>query len=270
MTSPPNNTSPLNSLKSYGPHKGEVELHGQRYFLKQQINPQHDFFMAEARGLEALQGTGLIETPSVVDVSSHGILLSWITSTRGSKHGWVELAKRLSRIHSKEQAFFGFSLDGYCGDTTQPNPQMENGFDFFGQARLQYQAEMAFNNKLIEKSDLESIHRLINHLPSLLPSQPPVLIHGDLWSGNVLFDLTGQPVLIDPAAHYGWAEADIAFSLLFGGFDPVFYESYQSLHPFEPGFKQRVEIYNLYHLLNHLNLFGRSYYASVSSIINAF
>ena len=111
---------------------------------------------------------------------------------------------------------------------------------------------------------------LAKRLPELVPHQPASLIHGDLWSGNVICDKNGMPVLIDPAAHYGWAEADIAMTTLFGGFKPDFYDAYNSIRPLETGWLKRMPLYNLYHLLNHLNLFGGGYHSQVMTVVRQF
>lgn len=114
------------------------------------------------------------------------------------------------------------------------------------------------------------VEKLCDRLPELIPEQPASLIHGDLWSGNAMFDSRGQPAIIDPAAHYGWAEAELAMTTLFGSFPDVFYRAYQEARPLEPDFRERFPIYNLYHLLNHVNLFGGGYLGQSLSILRRY
>jgi fructosamine-3-kinase len=130
--------------------------------------------------------------------------------------------------------------------------------------------EMALNNGLITNAFVASIELALDKIVELMPKEPPAFIHGDLWSGNLMVDSQGQPCLIDPSVYYGHREMDIAFSHLFGGFDQQFYETYQDVYPFEPGFSSRIDLYNLYPLLVHLNLFGRSYLGQIESTLSRF
>ena len=114
------------------------------------------------------------------------------------------------------------------------------------------------------------LERVIDRLPQLIMTQPASLSHGDLWGGNVITGPGGEPVLIDPAAHYGWAEAELAMTSLFGRFDRAVYNAYRSVRPIEPGYEDRFDLYNLYHLLNHLNLFGHGYHEQVMSIVQRY
>ncbi len=147
---------------------------------------------------------------------------------------------------------------------------MEDGHAFFGEQRLLYQGCLALERGLLSAGEMLRLEQLVNRLPELIPLQPASLIHGDLWSGNALSGPGGEPALIDPAAHYGWAEAELAMTALFGGFPGEFYRAYQEAASLEPGWRERFQIYNLYHLLNHLNLFGRGYRTDVVNILQAY
>ncbi len=173
-------------------------------------------------------------------------------------------------MHRQPAPAFGFSIDNYCGRTPQPNPQTPSGHEFFAEHRLMYQGRLAHEQGHLGRHELDALERLCTRLPTLIPDQSPALIHGDLWGGNIHCDGEGQPVLIDPATHWGWPEAELAMTRLFGGFDPEFYEHYLAENPLEPGWRERVPLYNLYHLLNHLNLFGSSYYPQVIQIVNQY
>jgi len=123
---------------------------------------------------------------------------------------------------------------------------------------------------MLDRDDVDQLERLITKLPELLPEQAPSLIHGDLWQGNVHCNASGKPVLIDPACYWGWREADIAMTRLFSPLPDAFYQHYNQLMPMENGWKQRMPIYNVYHLLNHLNLFGKSYLSEIRQIVRRF
>jgi len=169
----------------------------------------------------------------------------------------------LAQIHLNHSSQFGFDKDNYIGSHPQKNTWMENGNDFFRDNRLQPQMDRTRNRSLLESGDLNQLEKLQKNLPDLVPIQPPSLIHGDLWEGNLITDQFGRPALIDPAVHYGWAEADLAMTDLFGRYPDEFYRAYEEINPLERGYRSRFVIYNLYHLLNHLNLFGSDYLSRV-------
>lgn len=242
---------------------------GRAVFLKTHAAPPADFFAAEVSGLKALADAG-IRVPEVLAHDSAYLLLEWIDTQAPKPGAMAELGEQLAALHGHTGPCFGFGEDNFCGLTPQINTQMADGFEFFAQCRLLPQAEQAFNQGLLACSELRQLERLCQRLPELIPQKPPSLIHGDLWSGNVLFATTGEPVLIDPAVSWCWAEADLAMTRLFGGFDPAFYRAYEAVRPLAPGFDERVPIYNLYHLLNHLNLFGGGYQASVRAVLRPF
>jgi fructosamine-3-kinase len=180
------------------------------------------------------------------------------------------LGKGLARLHLATAEQFGFDHDNYIGLTPQSNGWTRDGHEFFGRQRLGYQGDLAVRRNLLSSGERARLERLIDRLPELTPSQPASLIHGDLWGGNLIAGPGGEPALIDPAAHYGWAEADLAMTALFGGFDPAVYAAYQDCRPLAPGWRERFEIYNLYHLLNHLNLFGGGYHAGVMAVLRRY
>ncbi|MEZ5529089.1 MAG: fructosamine kinase family protein [Porticoccaceae bacterium] len=240
---------------------------GNRYFLKYAKALPHDLFLAEAHGLGAIAATNSIRTPGVLNAGADHLLLEWIDVQPARDGFWAVLGRQLATMHNQTSERFGFGRSNYCGATHQPNAWSEDGNRFFAEQRLLYQSKLAFNRGLLSVDDNRRIERLCARLPELVPEQPASLIHGDLWSGNKLCDAAGLPVLIDPACYYGWAEAELAMPRLFGGFDEAFYQAYQEVCPLQPGWEERCEIYNLYHLLNHLNLFGSGYYFPVQSIL---
>jgi fructosamine-3-kinase len=183
---------------------------------------------------------------------------------------WPEFGRRLAALHHHTNPQFGFSNDNYIGSTPQPNTWTDDGYDFFAEHRLLFQVRLASQRGLVGRGDVRRVEDLARRMPEIIPSQSASLSHGDLWSGNAMTESDGGPAIIDPAAHYGWAEAELAMTTLFGTFPETFYQAYEEVRPLEPDYHSRFPIYNLYHLLNHVNLFGRGYLGQVTSILRRF
>jgi fructosamine-3-kinase len=183
---------------------------------------------------------------------------------------WDQFGSDLAELHSTTRSNFGFDHDNFIGSTPQPNPWTSNGYSFFADHRLGFQAELAARKGLLTKSDLADIQAIIRKLPEIIPEQPASLLHGDLWSGNAISDEKGQPAMIDPAAHFGWAEAELGMTTLFGRFPERFYQAYQERRPLEPGWENRLGLYNIYHMLNHVNLFGGGYLAGARTLMRKY
>lgn len=243
---------------------------GISFFLKTNHAAPADLFAREAEGLQALSVMHAPRVPKVHLFDRYFLLLEDLKPALRCNHYWELLGSQLAVLHNQISDRFGFQHDNYIGSTPQPNPWYANGYDFFAQQRLQFQSSLAFEHGLLEKKHLRQVERLELSLASLIPDQPASLIHGDLWSGNIISDKQGCPALIDPAVYYGWAEAELAMTDLFGKLPEQFYESYQTVRPLEPGYRQRFPLYNLYHLLNHLNIFGRGYLACVKEVLDRF
>jgi fructosamine-3-kinase len=173
-------------------------------------------------------------------------------------------------LHSHTALRFGFPHDYYLGNTHHPHPWSGVGFNFFAEHRLIYQAELAGQRRYLSSKEVQMVENIAGRLRDWIPHQPASIIHGDLWSGNMISDEAGRPALIDPATYYGWAESDLAMMVLFGSPSGTFLHAYQEARPIPPGVESRFPIYNLYHLLNHLNIFGSGYYQQVMGIIRKF
>ena len=250
-----------------------LETDGGLLFLKHNSHCPPDMFEREAEGLRALTVTGGPRIPKVLLVGPDFILQEYIEPPPDNRDGrrfWETLGAQLATLHTVTAPRFGFDHDNYIGSAPQINTWELDGHKFFAGRRLLYQTELAHRNGLLDSTNNQSLITICNRLPDLIPPQPASIIHGDLWSGNLHTGPNGEPVLIDPAAHYGWAEAELAMMTLFGSPPDSFFRTYESVRPLEPGYRERFDLYNLYHLLNHLNLFGESYLGSVRAIIKRY
>ncbi len=243
---------------------------GQRFFVKTNSSAPKDMFAREAEGLEALRKAAAVLVPEVHLAGEDFILLEDLAPAPRSADYWETLGRQLARQHKHTDQQFGFDHDNYLGSTSQPNTRTSDGYEFFAEHRLGFQVRLARDNDLLSRGELKEFDELIGKLPDLIPAQPASLIHGDLWSGNAISDRSGRPALIDPAVHYGWAEAELGMTALFGGFGQAFYAAYEAERSLERGWQERLDIYNLYHLLNHLNLFGHSYHSQLVSILRRY
>ena len=266
---------------------GLTLTNGKHVFMKANAKTNAAFFTAEAAGLTAIAQTKAIGTPEILctgtddgeDVGYSFLLLKYIKSGSRQKNYWEELARNLAAMHSADtSAFFddataeekskcfGFFQDNFIGARPQKNTPDSSWISFFRDNRLAPQFKAA--DSWFTPADRTQITKLLDHLEDfLVEPQSPSLLHGDLWSGNVMCGPDGKAMLIDPAAYVGHAEADLAMTELFGGFPPEFYEAYREVHPLQPGYENRRDLYNLYQLLNHLNLFGPTYLGPVLSIV---
>jgi protein-ribulosamine 3-kinase len=219
---------------------------------------------AEAAGLLELAGAGAVRIPRVLARGTVGrsafLALEWIESRPAGRAAERRLGEGLAAQHRMTAERFGFADDNFIGRTRQPNGWLEDWAEFFRERRLRPQLALAVQNgfaDLLEKPGA----RLLESLAGLLGGHRPQasLLHGDLWAGNWLADERDEPVIFDPAVYYGDREADLAMTRLFGGFGRAFYDAYQDAAPLPAGHAVRAELYNLYHVLNHANLFGGGY-----------
>jgi fructosamine-3-kinase len=245
------------------------------FFLKVNAQEPADFFRKEAAGLEELRqaDTDLI-IPTVLAVRDIGpdtagyLLMDYIEE--GGRGDGEVFGAQLAKLHRHSRETFGFIHDNYIGSLPQANGDAEHWIDFFCSQRIEPLLRQAIDNGQVNASIRTHWDRLTGQLNSLLPTCVPALLHGDLWSGNYLYDSKGRAVLIDPAVYYGHPEMDLAFSRMFGGFSASFYEGYASVQPLEPGFSERVDIHNLYPLLVHVNLFGGHYSNQLAAVLGRF
>jgi fructosamine-3-kinase len=230
-------------------------------------------FEAEAAGLEALNQAQTIRVPKFVVCGQTPdyafLVLEYIDLHRLNNRSEQLLGQQLAQLHLQKQAYFGWHSDNTIGSTVQVNGHYHDWITFWQEQRLGHQLMLAaakgYGGRLQTLGE-----KLCSNLSLLFSGyQPqPALVHGDLWGGNAAADEQGDPVIYDPACYFGDRETDLAMTELFGGFSSTFYQAYQAVYPLSPGYARRKTLYNLYHILNHLNLFGRSYLHQAENMLD--
>ena len=252
---------------------------GRRVFLKENSKENAGFFKAEITGLSALRQAGALRVPGTYETGITGnrsyLIMEYLEAAAAKKDFFEHFGRQLARMHRADSSGwtpggkYGFTEDNYIGAGRQKNEIRTGWIDFFRDCRLEVQFRRA--QAYFEASDRKRMQSLLDHLDRyLIEPAAPSLLHGDLWGGNFVTGPDGYACLIDPAVYAGHAEADIAMTELFGGFAPAFYDAYREAGGILPGYPERRDLYNLYHLLNHLNLFGGSYYGAVMRIVRRF
>lgn len=239
---------------------------GRRVFLKYNSHPPAGMFETEARGLKLLASApGGPRIPGVIALQPgdppHYLILEYLPNSAPGDGFHESFGQALAALHRVTAEKFGLDHDNFIGSTPQVNTPEADGLVFFRDHRLGYQQQLARRARLLPAVVDRALDRLRERLGGFLDleGERPALLHGDLWSGNYFAGPGGAPVIFDPAAHFGLREADLAMTELFGRLPQTFYNAYHAAFPLKPGHRERKPLYNLYHLLNHLNLFGRSY-----------
>ncbi|QCK14384.1 fructosamine kinase family protein [Mangrovivirga cuniculi] len=232
-------------------------------FIKLNTGVNPSFFEVERKGLEILSENSEFEVPKVYSVDQTGnysfLSMEYFGAGKRKPDYWYTAGSRLAKMHKISEEKYGLSFNNYMGALPQDNTYHDSWADFFIERRLKPQVELAINKGLMDHSHKSLFEQLYVKLDSLVPKEKPSLIHGDLWSGNIMTANNGEATIIDPAVHFGHRESDLAMTQMFGGFSTEFYDGYESVYPLEPDFSSRIGLLNLYPLLIHVNLFGLGY-----------
>ncbi|MCZ8037154.1 MULTISPECIES: fructosamine kinase family protein [Microcystis] len=247
-----------------------VSGNGLIYFVKINQANQEAMFAAEALGLKQIHATQTIRVPEpicwgIAEKSSY-LVLEWLEFGGGNSQSWEKMGQNLAHLHQVSLSDrFGWQCNNTIGSTPQINTISNNWADFFAHQRIGYQLRLAKErggNFPDEDQVIPAISEILSqHQPH------PSLVHGDLWSGNAAITVDGEPVILDPATYWGDREVDLAMTELFGGFPAAFYRGYNDVFPLDAGYQQRKTLYNLYHILNHFNLFGGGYASQANRML---
>ncbi|OQK18724.1 hypothetical protein AU255_09290 [Methyloprofundus sedimenti] len=261
-------------LKANAIHGGDINqvfhLQGaeQSYFVKLNRADLLAMFEMEALGLQELAQTKTLRIPEAIAYGISGLfaflVLEYVELKSALQSTQQQLGSKLAELHEIKRDYFGWHHDNFIGSNQQKNTRDNNWVNFWQEQRLTAQLKLAADNGYTGKIQSQG-EKLCQLIPVFFSDYQPQasLLHGDLWSGNAAADLAGQAIIYDPACYYGDREADIAMTELFGGFSANFYAAYSEHWPLDSGYKTRKNLYNLYHILNHLNLFGNGYLRQV-------
>lgn len=246
-------------------------------FVKFNSGVPGDFFSTEAAGLQALRDTESIRVPEVYFFGPESpehpayLVLEALESGAETAQSATLFGEDLAALHHVKQSQFGFSSDNYIGATKQINSPRDNWIEFFRDCRLRPQFDWICQENNVSSGFKKQFETLLSRLDKILiPGEGPSLLHGDLWGGNSKTVAGGKTAIFDPAVYCGHREADLAMTELFGSLPAAFYDAYQSHFPLEPGYDERRDLYNLYHMLNHWKLFGGSYRGSCERIVRSY
>lgn len=253
----------------------QVQGSGESFFIKMNdAEALPNIFVLEREGLKLLEKVGGAVVPELLVAGQFNsdafLLMSWIEEGENAAAAQASLGRMLASVHKKTNDFYGLEYDNYIGTLPQYNQPKASWADFFIEERLEKQLRHGESIGVIDTTLRLKFDRLFEAIPSLFPIEPPALLHGDLWKGNYMVSRKGIPFLIDPAVYYGHREMDLALTQLFGGFDQAFYDAYEEVFPLEKDWKKRTDLWNLYILLFHANVFGGSYLKQVSQMVDKF
>ena len=254
---------------------GRLQTNEGPFFVKYNDERFEGMFDTEARGLRLLKEPEAIKVPEVyctgrTDDKQIFIVMEWIDQAPRQQDFWEKFGERLAALHQTHASQFGLDFDNYIGSLPQYNQQHADWPTFFREERIERQIAIAQKKGQLSDSLIQQIRNIYPKLPDIFPDEPASLIHGDLWGGNFMINEHGEAAIIDPAVYYGHREMELAFTQMFGGFSRSFYEAYHHHYPLEKGFGERKDLYNLYPVLVHVNLFGGPYVDDVKQIVKRY
>jgi fructosamine-3-kinase len=273
-------TENLSIVSSYSVSGGSINQtyvlrlsNNKEVFVKENTLDFYHNFYQEQTCLDSLRSKSRLIVPKVIallkDESKAYLLLEKLERATENNHFYEKLGKGLAELHLNTSKYFGWEFDNYIGSLPQKNKPHSTWDEFFINQRLEPLFNWCYNIGYLDKSHLSSIDRLYGELNSIFPNEKPSLLHGDFWTGNRMSTLNG-PAIFDPSCYYGHREMDIAMANLFGRLPDEFYNSYNEVYPLEKDFRNRMDVCNLYPLLVHARLFGKSYMADVKAILKRF
>ena len=251
----------------------KIELEdGQAFFLKfhkGNFNASKSIFTQEAKGLNTLRSvnTSLV-IPEVISHNNSYLLLGYLEEEKQGND--FQFGVDIAKLHKSSNELFGFSDDNYIGSIGQSNRYHADWLEFFIRERIEPLVNKAMEGGLLSNKYSRIFERVFNYTYVIFPDEPPALLHGDLWSGNYLFTKQGQAAIYDPAVYYGHREMELAMTTLFGGFNPAFYDGYQTEYPLQTGWEERQKLCQLYPLLVHALLFGGNYVQQSKALLDRF
>jgi len=231
-------------------------------------------FQKEKNGLALIEKQNIIKVPKVIDCGilddQQILILEWIEEGTKDDQFWKIFGEQLASLHQISSEQFGLDEDNFMGSIPQSNKQHQSWISFFKEERLQPLVKTCISNKLLSLNHEAQFQFFYQRLPQIFNDEKPALVHGDLWSGNFMCNNQGQPALIDPAIYFGHRSVDLGMTTLFGGFDKKFYDAYHYYHPLPINYKEQWKACNLYPLLIHLILFGKTYLAEIQQTLDRF
>lgn len=249
---------------------------GTNCFLKWNAGADPDMFVKEEMGLNLLATADTdLCIPEVFGTGKTAegtgfFIQEFVPEGKAQASSSENFGRSLATLHQHREQQYGLDHDNYIGRLPQSNRRHDDWIDFFIEERMEPQLRLATDAQKFELSIVAQFESMYQQLPDIFSDEPPALLHGDLWGGNYFFDPEGRATVYDPAVYYGHREIELAFTHLFGGFSNTFYKAYEETYPLEPGFRGRKDLYNLYPLLVHTNLFGGSYARQVKGIVRRF